>query len=123
MRECIVSQNHFLGVNDTIEVKLFRKSKNGDSNWAVIECNGSAFRKILSMKRLNIVYNRCSVYENTYIPRCLKCNGYNHKNEDCFRGISCVKCAADHLSDECKSSEVKCANSIGSKNRLKPTIM
>lgn len=55
--------------------------------------------------------------QRTDIPRCARCQSYNHTMKYCDRAPRCIKCAGSHLSRECtrkeKDENVKCANCQG----------
>ena len=55
-------------------------------------------------------------YAKKEIPQCKKCQNYGHTHNYCQRKARCVKCAAEHLTQECKKTKqepCKCANCDG----------
>ena len=61
---------------------------------------------------LNIGLTSCSVYDDFFIRRCNKCQGFNHWKDDCPADIPaiCGRCGESHDTKSCKSTTVKCAN-------------
>lgn len=123
VQEAIKNQNEYLTATDNVEVKTLKKTKKGDSLYAVVECNGSAFSKINTAKKINIGFNRCPIYENLQLLRCHKCCGYNHKIADCKKtNFICPKCSGPHALKECVSSQVNCINCTIYNERHKTTF-
>lgn len=117
--EALRNQNPFLTDEDVTELKVLKKAKKGDRFYAIIECNGSAFRKLMSAGKVCMIYETCPVYENVYVSRCFKCSGFNHIADNCKNETNCPKCAGSHTKDNCDSSENKCVNCISSNNKFK----
>lgn len=117
--EALRNQNSFLTNEDIIELKSFKKANKGDRYYAIIQCNGSAFKKLLNTGRVCMVYEMCPVYENIYVTRCFKCSGFNHVAENCNADIVCPKCAGTHSKNDCNADESKCVNCVNSNNKFK----
>lgn len=118
--DCIKQQNSFLCDEDKVELKVFKKSRKSDKNWAVLECSGSAFRKILLEGKLNLNYQRCPVYENVHVPRCFKCNGFYHRSEECTREVNCAICSENHDTSSCRrENHSRCVNCVISNEKYK----
>ncbi|KAL3279709.1 hypothetical protein HHI36_017215, partial [Cryptolaemus montrouzieri] len=58
--EAIKNQNVFLTENDQIKVALLRNNKNKTAQFTIMECNGSAFRKLITRE---VGMGRCTVRE------------------------------------------------------------
>ena len=43
----------------------------------------------------------CKVYDNLYVLRCYKCQGFGHHSERCTNDSRCGYCAADHETRDC----------------------
>lgn len=109
--EAIRVQNVFLGDADNFKLKVLKKARNNKSLYAVLECNGSCYQKMMGSRRINIGFNKCPIYENINLIRCYKCCRFNHLARDCSISKEvCTKCAGDHLSKNCLGSDRKCAN-------------
>lgn len=68
-------------------------------------------------KLLNTIVNFEPPHKKRDIPQCMKCQGFGHTKNYCFRSPVCVKCADKHLTKDCpikeKTPQVKCANCEG----------
>lgn len=118
--EAILNQNECLKENDDeLELKLLKNTKKGDYKMAIIECKGSTFKKLITANKINIKYNRCPVYENISVLRCLKCNGFNHKMRDCKKETVCTNCAENHSAENCVNRVKKCISCENSNLRFK----
>lgn len=117
----IKNQNHFLQNEDNISIKVLKTTKNNSNiSFAIVECNGSAFRKLLAAKKVNIGFERCPVYENYHVTRCFKCNGFNHTQNECKkREFSCAICSDNHETKTCSNSLKKCTNCVYSNSKFK----
>lgn len=93
-------------LSDEAELSLIRlKSKT-----AIIESDAGTFEKLIALKRVNIGWERCSVFEYVNVLRCYRCCEYGHKADDCKKHLCCPKCAEGHESKDCTSTHVKCVN-------------
>lgn len=120
--ESIVNQNEEYGFSteDQIEVKVIKKNKNGNSAFAVIYCTGSAYNKFMAVKKINIGFEKCPVFENIHLVRCYKCFDFNHKIDECKQTeITCSKCCDSHSYKDCKSRIRKCKNCINYNEKYK----
>lgn len=120
----IRKQNDFLDENAKLEVVKINQKKVGKyvDYMAILETDSSSFSKIMEKQQLNVGWDRCKVYEHVQVHRCFKCNGFNHNAKDCTKNQCCGKCASDHETKECKSSEFKCINCISAVQSLKMNI-
>lgn len=111
--EAIKEQNGFLNDKDEYKLKVLKKSRNGRSSSAILQCNGSCFHKLISAERINVGFNRCRVFENFNLTRCFKCWRFNHLAKDCgVDGVVCSKCAGPHLFKDCSEVDKKCTNCV-----------
>lgn len=111
--EAIRDQNDFLTDGDEFRLKVLKKAGNGKSSFAVLQCNGTCFRKLISAGRINLGFNRCSVFENFDLRRCFKCWRFNHLARDCeVDKVVCLKCAGPHLCKDCSEVDARCANCV-----------
>lgn len=84
-----------------------------------IKVNKETYTKVMSAQRLNVGWEKCRIYDGTDIMQCFKCQGYNHKSEDCRNEDVCYKCHGPHKSKECnKEIIVKCINCIRANQKL-----
>ena len=75
-------------------------------------------KEIYNIDRLlNTIVKFEPPYKKRDVPQCIKCQGFGHTKNYCYRSPVCVKCAEKHLTKECpikeKIQEVKCANCDG----------
>lgn len=79
----IKNQNPFLKEADQLDLVLAKINGKNTSQYGILECNGSAFRKLISAGKIYVGLRRCPVMENLKVTRCCKCYGFNHKVSDC----------------------------------------
>lgn len=118
--KCLRKQNTYLedAYLEVISVYSYGV-RNRQKFAAIIEIDGENFIKVMEEGRVNIDWDRCYVKEHFYLRRCFKCNGFNHRAQECLRKKSCKKCAGEHDIKECRSDNNKCINCISANNKLK----
>lgn len=112
----IKKQNaHIRHDNMQLKVIVFKKMKSRYQ--AIIECDPTTFRNIMTEERLSIGFMCCRVHEYVRLFRCFKCGGFNHKADECKSDITCINCGSnDHAKENCES-ETKCSNcTLANKN-------
>lgn len=110
--EAVRSQNYFLADEDQFKLKTVKNSKSGGSLFAVLQCNGSCYQKLMAVGKINIGFNKCPVYENFNVIRCYKCWRFNHFASDCKEAVVCSRCAGSHSSRNCTEDSRKCTNCL-----------
>ena len=62
--------------------------------------------------KLNIGLTSCRVFDDFFVRRCNKCQGFNHWKNDCPAEAPtvCGKCSGEHDTNTCTSDTVKCHN-------------
>jgi hypothetical protein len=62
--------------------------------------------------KLNIGLTSCRVYDDFFVRRCNRCQGFNHWQKDCPVEVTvvCAKCSGNHDTRACDSDTVKCHN-------------
>ncbi|KAL3287052.1 hypothetical protein HHI36_001540 [Cryptolaemus montrouzieri] len=68
--EAIKNQNVFMKESDQIKLALLSNNKNKSAQFAIVECNGLAFRKLIAREVINVGMRRCTVPENLNVTRC-----------------------------------------------------
>ena len=90
-----LKQNAFiLHENIELEVKLVKKM--WTACMAIVECDPLTFSMILKREKLNAGWCGYRVFEHVRVFRCFKCEGFNHKANDCKVSEKCKKCIGDH---------------------------
>lgn len=117
--DSIKSQNDFITEEDQMQLSLLRKNRRKNGQFAIIQCNRSAFNKLIKAGRVYVGLRRCPLHENLSVLRCYKCYKFNHKGKDCkYVGDKrCSKCAGTHRHDECSSNLTKCMNCLDSNEK------
>lgn len=105
-------QNNWIGEKDEFKVTYLKKRRNRQETTIFAECSPDLFRKIMTMKRVFIDWERCVVYEDLQITRCYNCQGFYHKGGTCVKKKICGKCAEDHDSSACQNQMKKCHNCL-----------
>lgn len=117
----IKTQNTF--IKNSADIKLVKminmtKKRNSENYTAIIQTDAETYVDIMKQEKLSIGWDRCRVFEHTYIVRCFKCLGFNHISKVCTKIQLCVKCGGEHDQHECLSNETKCANCIIAVSKL-----
>ena len=94
-------------------IYMKKQFKNPDLFKAIVRVSceiRSALEK--SGDHINIGLSSCAVFDDFFIRRCNKCQGFNHWKNECHNDIPvmCGKCGEKHDTRSCKSSVTKCCN-------------
>lgn len=76
----VKKQNNFFGEEDELKITYIKKGQKSSTIFG--ECSPNLFQKIMNHKKIFIGWQRYPVYEDLSIPKCFKCQGYYHKNND-----------------------------------------
>lgn len=101
-------------------IKVYKSYKNERVFNALVEIDSKGFEQVMNLKKINIEWDRCPVYENLSILRCYKCWGFNHTAAHCKESVQiCAKCSDEgHSFKECINDLKKCINCKKAKERL-----
>ncbi|KAK5647930.1 hypothetical protein RI129_002822 [Pyrocoelia pectoralis] len=113
----IIKQNN---INEHVnsKLKVIHKSKIVKQKFNLIfEVDINTYNAIMEHGKLNIGWNRCSVFDDFGIIRCFKCCRYGHLARDCNNNRVCFKCGCDHDANACQSEVVKCLNCVSSNEK------
>ncbi|KAH9366637.1 hypothetical protein HPB48_018556 [Haemaphysalis longicornis] len=95
--ERIVGQNNINAEKEGIE--LVKTWKGKVSKTAVIKTGKKAYEQTKERKHLYVGWTRCPVFDNTFVPRCVKCARIGdteiHRPADKAE-FRCVRCARRH---------------------------
>lgn len=106
IQKSIENQNDTNGI---VKVTYIKTNKNG-SKTIYCECCSSSFKTIMETGKINIGWERYSIYEDLSVLRCFKCQAYHHKMNDCKNAVVCPSCSENHEQDKCKSNKKCCYN-------------
>jgi hypothetical protein len=108
------AQNEVFRTADSLKIAKIEVARmRTDKFNAIIEVDGKVFDQVLKMERIKIGWDRCRFFENMNVRRCFKCNGYNHKAEECKNKNACGNCAEEHDTRQCKNETgQKCINCV-----------
>ncbi|XP_077287241.1 uncharacterized protein LOC143912008 [Arctopsyche grandis] len=120
LAECLMNQNQEVINDGELKVlKIWKSRKNNKYN-AIVEVDCNTFKRFIEDGKVNINWDRCRVFEEINILRCLNCYGFNHKAVDCRNKVTCAKCGEEgHKSEGCNNKIIKCNNCFKSNNKLK----
>ncbi|KAH9368017.1 hypothetical protein HPB48_021680 [Haemaphysalis longicornis] len=111
--ERIVGQNNINARKEDIELMTTWKGKSGKT--AVIKTGKKAYEQMKERKHLYVGWTRCPVFDNTFVPRCVKCARIGHTKIHCpadkaeFRW---VRCARSHYYKHSNEAEECCASCL-----------
>ena len=106
----IRKQNRWIQANDEFKVTYIKKYTRKRSSTIFLECVPEMYFKAMNMSRICIGWERYQVYEDLNVLRCFKCQGFNHKSDNCRQNETCANCADQHSTDTCTNSVKKCIN-------------
>lgn len=87
--------------------------------YATMEIDSASFKRVIQLKRINVGWERCLIFENGNLVRCYKCCGYNHMSLRCLNKQACSKCAGEHMFKDCTVNDEKCVNCEKANERLR----
>lgn len=107
-------QNDFLCDSDMICIKIMEKKYGRDVYYnIIIEIDSDGFKKAIEKEKLCIGWERCKVFDATYVKRCFNCLGFNHTSSNCRSKLVCQKCLGDHKKENCDQDYIeKCSNCL-----------
>lgn len=105
------------------EMKCLRiiEKKTEKYTWynVIVEMDSESFNQALLREKLCIGWDRCIVVDATYVKRCFKCLGYNHKSVECKNKKVCFNCLGEHDKKDCVLEKVdQCINCKKANERL-----
>ncbi|KAG5881243.1 hypothetical protein JTB14_032980 [Gonioctena quinquepunctata] len=103
----IIQQN---GLTESFKVTFLKKGKKGNIIFA--ESLADNFNKLTQAKRVYIGWESYPVFEDLSVPRCYKCQGFYHKQQECRRKLTCPQCAEEHEERDCPKQRKCCANCL-----------
>lgn len=80
----------------------------------ITKCSIEFLKKAVS-KQLTFSGRVLRCYEQVTTLQCFKCYAFGHISANCKNEITCRNCSGEHLSKECKSAVLKCANCVAQK--------
>lgn len=108
----IIKQNSLRCTQEHLKVNATWRGKYGTT--AIIALHKAAWEAMKDRTHLNIGWNRCIMYDNTYVARCTNCAKYGHTARWCqAKEPRCVECGGKHYYEECRSSEQECVACTG----------
>lgn len=88
----------------------------------IIEVNNDTFDALIAAGKVNIGFDRCSVFEAIKVLRCFKCGEFGHMSSTCKNDEKCSKCSELHKTSECTSTVMKCVNCLKKNNEQKMNL-
>lgn len=108
----IIEQNGLNSTGEGVQVIKTWKGKNGKT--AIISLNLQAWQKTKGKTHLNIGWEKCPIFDNTFVPRCNNCAKYGHTQRWCqARSPRCTECGGQHHFKECKKEDYECCTCTG----------
>lgn len=118
--EKIKNQNLILKDSELNIIKTYEFKRNKRTIYnAKIKIDKESYAKIIEAHKINIGWEKCRVFDGTELMQCFKCQGFNHRANECRSQESCLKCHANHRTKDCKIQMIeKCINCIRANNKL-----
>lgn len=118
IESAIKAQNVHINFKSLKCVKMYESPKNKGVFNAILEVDGDALKIMLDIKKINIGWDKCVIYEELNVKRCFNCWGFNHSAKVCTNKMACSKCGGEHRKIDCVSESVKCVSCMRSKEHL-----
>lgn len=112
------NQNKFITPEDYFKITFTTKNRSGNT-LIFAECSGDLFKKFMVEKKVFVGWERCPVYEDLMIPKCKRCNAYDHKEINCKNKLTCPICNEEHKMNDCPRNVKKCCNCLKSNLKYK----
>jgi hypothetical protein len=106
----LVKKQNELGENVQIKIVKNDLVKNKSYYVVIMEVDGATFNKLMQIKKINVGWDRCPIYEEITVDRCYKCEGFFHKASKCKNKIACPVCAGEHELKDCTTRHKCCIN-------------
>lgn len=111
--DCLIKQNECFAKNTDLKIiKISDETKAvGYKRYqAIIETDSGSHTNIVSCEKISVNWDKCKVFPHVSVPRCFKCLGFSHRQNECTKKLACSRCAGEHESKACKSDTVCCVN-------------
>ncbi|KAH7954117.1 hypothetical protein HPB49_015636 [Dermacentor silvarum] len=103
----IIQQNNLPCSTKEVKVNKTWRGKYGKT--AIISLSLQAFEALKGRTHLTIGWDRCPMYDNTFVPRCTFCAKYGHTQRWCqARVAKCTECGGGHHFKECRKNDYEC---------------
>lgn len=90
-----------LGTSEYTILK-YMKTRDNKHVHIALQLDFSIAKKLLEKKYIQIGFSKCNIQEYIYIPRCTRCQSYNHTKRSCQAELPyCVNCSSNHMSSNC----------------------
>lgn len=104
----LISQNRLTCTEEDIKIVTTWQGKEGKT--VIVSLEYRAWRQLQGKEQLNIGWNRCRVFDNTYVPRCTFCAKYGHTQKWCrSQTPRCTECSGRHHYKECRIEDYLCS--------------
>lgn len=80
----------------------------------ITRCSIEFLKKAVS-RQINLNGRVLRCYEQVTTLQCFKCYAFGHISANCKNKLTCRNCSGEHLSKECKSNFLQCANCAAQK--------
>lgn len=62
---------------------IARKYRSHSYNDIVVEVDCDAYKKLIGMKKLDLPWRECRIFDHLHVICCYKCCGFSHKSSEC----------------------------------------
>lgn len=102
----IIQQNNIEAEEDDFNLVKTWKGKAGKT--ACLRLSRKAFDTLKTRRTVSVGWTKCPIYDNTFVPRCMRCAQFGHTQANCSakdRDVRCVRCAGRHYFRGCDNEE------------------
>ncbi|XP_039435502.1 uncharacterized protein LOC120417492 [Culex pipiens pallens] len=121
--ELLTSQNDEIFIEHVKVISSYENPRMKYNKFSVIiEVNNDTFDALITAGKVNIGFDRCSVFEAIKVLRCFKCGEFGHMSTTCKNNETCSKCSESHKTSDCNSTVMKCLNCLKKNNEQKMNL-
>ena len=111
--QAIIKQSFEDYEGNSLTVLHIKNIKNKNTSTIFVELDPCLFHELMLKKTVYLGWQKCRIYEDININRCIKCNAYGHSVKKCLNAVKCCYSAGERDSKCCKNNDMKqCVNCL-----------
>lgn len=108
-----------INMNISLITVIAKKYRGHSYNDIVIEIDCDSYVQLMKMKKLELPWRECRIFDHLHVIRCYKCCGFSHKSSQCTKTQVCSKCSGEHKFADCTAKQNCCINCKSSNQKYK----